>query len=300
MALNTQLKKFFSKTQSTHNIGVSLRQQSLAFCYIPDNGENKCQKIASENVVHGLSTLKSEYQLEGVCQVVLSSGQYQIIQVDKPNVPESEILGALKWQIKDLVPYSPENMMLDYFDGPTLVGAAEKINVVCAEFSVLKEIVDRLDKEDLTVNMITTAEFAFAKLLPIQSSPCLLVCQREDEDVLLLIVQEGRVYFHRRLRGYAQISIKSEDELAMTVIDPLSLEIQRSIDYFERQLKQAPIKSIKVIIPIVNEGFLARKLAENTHIPVELLSMPTGFEQQREFAAAIGATMLNSEEANND
>ena len=98
MALNTQLKKFFSKTQSTHNIGVSLRQQSLAFCYIPDNGENKCQKIASENVVHGLSTLKSEYQHEGVCQVVLSSGQYQIIQVDKPNVPDSEIAAALKWQ----------------------------------------------------------------------------------------------------------------------------------------------------------------------------------------------------------
>jgi len=293
MALNTQLKKFFSKTKSTDNVGLSLRQQSLAFCLIPDVGESKCQKIVSDNAVHGLSTLKKQYGLEGRCQVVLSASQYQIIQVNKPNVPESEILGALKWQIKDLVPYSPENMILDYFDGPILVGAAEKINVVCAEFSVLKEIVDRLNKEELAVKVITTAEFAFAKLLPIQSSPCLLVCQREEEEVLLLIVQDGRVYFHRRLRGYAQIAAKSEDELATTVIDTLSLEVQRSIDYFERQLKQAPIKSIKVIIPIASEGFLARKLAENTHIPVELLSMPAGFEQQREFATAVGATMLS-------
>jgi len=293
MTLNKQLKKLFSKTKSTDNVGISLRQQSLAFCLIPDVGESKCQKIVSDNAVHGLSTLKKQYGLEGRCQVVLSASQYQIIQVNKPNVPESEILGALKWQIKDLVPYSPENMILDYFDGPILVGAAEKINVVCAEFSVLKEIVDRLNKEELAVKVITTAEFAFAKLLPIQSSPCLLVCQREEEEVLLLIVQDGRVYFHRRLRGYAQIAAKSEDELATTVIDTLSLEVQRSIDYFERQLKQAPIKSIKVIIPIASEGFLARKLAENTHIPVELLSMPAGFEQQREFATAVGATMLS-------
>jgi len=296
MALNKQLKKLFSKKQSTQNIGVSLRQQSLAFCSISDLGESQCQKIVSDNVVNGISALKSQYQLTGNCQVVLSSQQYQIIQVDKPDVPESEILGALKWQIKDLVPYNPENMVLDYFDGPRLVGTAEKINVVCAEFSLLKDIVDRLDKDDLAVTMITTAEFAFAKLLPINSSPCLLICQREDEEVLLLIIQDGRVYFHRRLRGYAQIATKSEDELATTVVDSLSLEVQRSIDYFERQLKQAPIKSIKVIIPIENEGFLARKLAENTHITVELLSMPTDFETQREFAAAVGATMLNSME----
>jgi len=297
MALNKQLKKFFSKKQSTQNIGVSLRQQSLAFCSVSELGESQCQKIVSDNVVNGIPTLKSQYQLEGNCQVVLSSQQYQIIQVDKPDVPESEILGALKWQIKDLVPYNPENMVLDYFDGPRLVGTAEKINVVCAEFSLLKDIVDRLDKGDLAVTLITTAEFAFAKLLPINSSPCLLICQREDEEVLLLIIQDGRVYFHRRLRGYAQIATKSEDELATTVVDSLSLEVQRSIDYFERQLKQAPIKSIKVIIPIENEGFLARKLAENTHITVELLSMPIGFERQREFAAAVGATMLNGREA---
>ncbi len=299
MALNIKIKKFFSKNKSTHNFGVSLRQQSLAFCHTSDAGESKCQKVVCDNPVHGLSTLKKKYEVEGGSLVVLSSRQYQILQVNKPNVPDSEILGALKWQIKDLVPYSPENMILDYFDGPTLIGTEEKISVVCAETSVLKEIIERLNKEDLSVKMITIAEFAFARLLPIQNSPCLLVCQREDEEILLLIVQDGHVYFHRRLRGYVQIATKNEDELMMTVIDPLSLEIQRSIDYFERQLKQAPIKSIKIIIPINNEGFLARKLAENTHIPVDLLSMPTGFEQQREFASAVGATMLNNVAVNN-
>ncbi|MDG1751908.1 MAG: hypothetical protein P8I03_09650 [Thalassotalea sp.] len=76
----------------------------------------------------------------------------------------------------------------------------------------------------------------------------------------------------------------------------MSLEIQRSTDYFERQLKQAPIRSIEVLVPMANEAFLARKLAENTNVPVNLFTMPEGYSQQREYAACIGATMLNSME----
>ena len=79
----------------------------------------------------------------------------------------------------------------------------------------------------------------------------------------------------------------------MGIIDSLSLEIQRSTDYFERQLKQAPIKAIEILIPVKTEGFLARKLAENTNVEVKLFAMPTTLEALRGSAVAIGATQLN-------
>ena len=82
----------------------------------------------------------------------------------------------------------------------------------------------------------------------------------------------------------------------MGAIDSLSLEIQRSIDYFERQLKQAPIKSIQVLVPMENEGYLARKLAENASSEVHLFTMPEGCEEHRAFAAAIGASMMSQSE----
>ena len=61
-------------------------------------------------------------------------------------------------------------------------------------------------------------------------------------------------------------------------------------------MKQAPIRSIEVIVPMVNEALLTRKLAENTNVDVNLLTMPEGFNDAREFAVTIGATQLNNME----
>ena len=62
------------------------------------------------------------------------------------------------------------------------------------------------------------------------------------------IVKDGQLYFSRRLRGYENIKSFSPDELKMGSIDNLTLEVQRSMDYFESQLRQAPIKKIVVSI----------------------------------------------------
>jgi MSHA biogenesis protein MshI len=82
----------------------------------------------------------------------------------------------------------------------------------------------------------------------------------------------------------------------MGIVDALSLEVQRSIDYFERQLKQSPIQSIEIIVPMKNEAFLANKLAENVSVPVHLFSLPEQYSEQRDYAACIGATMLTMPE----
>jgi len=296
MSLTTKLTKFFSKAESKDLLGVSLRQQSLAFYFSPTQGEQQLQQVTSPFQEHPkqIKAQQNQYKLQGQCHLVLASSQTQMVQLDKPNIPENEVNAALKWQIKDLVSYSPEDMVLDYFDGPTLAGGNEKINVVCASKNDLLTLIEPLSQNGLVLKSITTEEFAFASLVPAQNDACLMVCQQPNEEIVLLIIKQGKVYFSRRLRGFSQISTKSEDELIFDVIDNLSLEIQRSTDYFERQLKQAPIRTIEIIVPILNEALLARKLAENTNVAVNLLVMPEGFTDSREYAAAIGATRLNN------
>ena len=307
MSFLTQISNIFSKKQSASLIGIALQQKSLNLCIIPSSEKTidskvtsakdtifKNQSIELSDYVSAMEHCKSEYNLTSQCHLVLNSLQSQIVQVDKPKVAKAEIISALKWQIKDLVPISPDNMVLDYFDGPILAGGIERINVVCSPLNELKKIVEVLNAGSSTVASITIEEFAFANLLPTQKDACLLVCQQPNEEIVLLIVKQGKLYFHRRLRGFSQLANKTEDELTMTVIDSLALEIQRSSDYFERQLKQASIKEIKVLLPINLEGFFARKLSENTHIPVTLLALPEAYQEQREYAAAIGATMYDA------
>ena len=296
MSLTTKLTKLFSKAESKDVLGVSLRQQSLAFFSHPSQGEQQLQQVSVPLPEHPqqIKIEQKKYQLQGQCHLVLAASQTQVVLVDKPNIPENEVNAALKWQIKDLVSYSPEDMVLDYFDGPTLAGGNEKINVVCASKKDLLTFIEPLNQNGLVLKTITTEEFAFASLVPVQNDACLMVCQQPNEEIVLLIVKQGKVYFSRRLRGFSQISTKSDDELSAGVIDSLSLEIQRSTDYFERQLKQAPIRTIEIIVPIVSEALLARKLAENTNVAVNLLVMPVGFTDSREYAATIGATQLNN------
>ncbi len=296
MSLTTKLTKLFSKSESKDLLGVSLRQQSLGFFFRPTQGEQQLQKITLPllELPQQIKLEQKKYQLQGQCHLVLAASQTQVVQVDKPNIPEDEVNAALKWQIKDLVTYPPEDMVLDYFDGPTLAGGNEKINVVCASKKDLLTFIEPLSQNGLVLKTITTEEFAFASLMPVQNDACLMVCQQPNEEIVLLIVKQGKVYFSRRLRGFSQISTKSEDELSFGVIDSLSLEIQRSTDYFERQLKQAPIRTIEIIVPILTEAVLARKLAENTNVAVNLLVMPEGFTDSREYAATIGATQLNN------
>jgi MSHA biogenesis protein MshI len=296
MSLTTKLTKLFSKSESKDLLGVSLRQQSLAFFFRPAQGEQQLRQITLPLLELPLQIKleQKKYQLQGQCHLVLASSQTQVVQVDKPNIPEDEVNAALKWQIKDLVSYPPEDMVLDYFDGPTLAGGNEKINVVCASKKDLLAFIEPLSQNGLVLKTITTEEFAFASLMPVQNEACLMVCQQPNEEIVLLIVKQGKVYFSRRLRGFSQISTKSEDELSFGVVDSLSLEIQRSTDYFERQLKQAPIRTIEIIVPMLTEAALARKLAENTNVAVNLLAMPEGFTDSREYAATIGATRLNN------
>jgi len=299
MSLISSIKQAFTKKESSHKLGISLRQNSLAYCFIPQENSSsltaKCQQLTTSNdkYVEDLTDFSSHHSVQGQCQLVLSAEQYQMIQVEKPDVPESEIAGALKWQIKDLVPYSPDDMVLDYFYAPVQQGVAEKLYVICTPLNALKPIVSTLMNEDISLTAITVEEFAFANLLPFSDDAQLMLCQQPDEEVFITIVKQGRLCFHRRLRGFAQLGSKSEDELSFGAIDSLSLEIQKSTDYFERQLKQSMIRSIQVILPIATESYIISKLAENTNIKVNPLALPEEFVSSRDMAAAIGATMVD-------
>lgn len=285
MAVTTLINKLFTKKKSPNLLAVALRHDVIAYCFYPKEGDIIEHEIAIEPEQHlrHLSQLHDNKALTASCHLVLSPKQYQIVQVDKPNVPADELLAALKWSIKDQVNFPVDDVTLDYFDAP-LISGQQKINVVCAQHSILKKIVLELHQQDINLTNITVEEFSFTQLLGVENDAKLLVCQQPNEDIIILIVKAGQLFSHRRLRGTAKVGLRSVDELSMGIIDNLSIEIQKSIDFFERQLKQSPVKSIQVLLPVENEAFIARKLSENTHLNVELLTLPKLLSKNRSYA----------------
>jgi len=293
MSIVKKISSLFNKDESQSTIGVTLCNESLSACSIDDKNNANCQRlpILDSQFSQALTSLNSEFNYNGACHLVLSGKHSHIVQVDAPNVPEEELVEALKWQVKDLVTIEPEDMALDYYDGPELAGGAKKLNVVVADKNLLAPIINTLVNESFKPESIIIEEFAFANLVEQSDDAVLLLCQQPNEEMLMLIVKNGQLFFQRRLRGMAEIGNRSEDQLMMGTIDSLSLEIQRSSDYFERQLKQAPIRRIEVLVPIEKEAFLARKLAENSNVPVNLFALPEQFNADRDFAACLGAAL---------
>ena len=212
MSLLTWISQLLSKQQSNQILGLALQQGSFTSCLMPKSQgstANEQLELPSPSFQHNqvklsdfanaILALQTDSLLSRQCHLVLNTQQSQMVQVAKPNVPDDEIVSALKWLVKDLVSISPDNMVLDYFDNPVVTGGKEHIHVVCAPLNELKKLVAAINQTNTEVASIVTEEFAFANLLPVQSEACLLVCQQPNEEILLLIVKQGQLYFHRLL-----------------------------------------------------------------------------------------------------
>ncbi|QBF83319.1 biogenesis protein MshI [Shewanella maritima] len=179
-------------------------------------------------------------------QIILSDGLYQLLQADKPNVEPSEVNQALIWQIKDMVTEPVTNIHLDYFESP--VTNNDKVNVVICSREFLVELAVICDDLGFSVNGISIEELALRHLFKDDSMAHLLVMHLPEQELLLSVVKAGQLLMHRRIRGFNQLDTVKAEELGYGMADNLSLEIQRSMDYFESQLRQPPVSSIKLLV----------------------------------------------------
>lgn len=193
--------------------------------------------------------------------VACSSKKYQMVQAEKPAVPDEEIAAALQWSIKDLL-MTQDDVVIDYFDIPAQTMGATKVNVVAMPKADLYGLCQGILESGLHVDCITVEELATCELLPDTQEAYVTMFQSPESEVILNIVKEGNIYFSRRIRGYEKISSFTEMELQMGVAETISVEVQRSMDFFESQLKQAPVKKIYVRMDTEHQAALAKLIQD--------------------------------------
>jgi MSHA biogenesis protein MshI len=218
-------------------------------------------------------TLAAKLPSNCQCTLVIPPERYMVLQIDKPVVPDEEIALALPWTIKDLVTLPDDDMVLDYLDLPLqnqLQG--QKVNVVVSSKSWLADIVALFVRNKLQLVNIQPEEWLARNLLPDKNHAQMLVSHQSGQDVAVQILQQGHLCFSRRLRGFNRLDQYSVEELQQGVFDNLLLELQRSIDYFEGQLKQAPVKEILLLLATNNQNAIVQLFAHNGFSQVSALS----------------------------
>ena len=239
---------FWKPSKITGDVGVFITDSSLWVC--------KAQKGTSANTISSIPVLKHNWhqafeQLKAQfgpvrMQLVLSYAHYQLLQADKPNVEPTEISQALIWAVKDMVSEPVGNIHLDYFESSIIPSA--KLSVVVTSRELLMQLVSACETNNLTVVGISIEELALRHMLPNDSMAHMLVAHLPQQELLLMVVKAGEVLMQRRVRGFNQLNKATYEELQQGIADNLSLEIQRSMDYFESQLRQAPVTSITIAV----------------------------------------------------
>jgi MSHA biogenesis protein MshI len=235
--------------------------------------------------------------------LVLSAERYQLIQLDKPAVPAAEMLQALPWLARELTSVAVDDMLLDYLDLPEHASQqTARINVVVTARSSLLELCRELQRRKVQVVNIQPEEWLPRNLLPLQNVAVMLIVHQPGQELMLQIIRQGVLYFSRRLRGFNRIDQYGIAELSQGMLDNLLLEVQRSLDYFEGQLRQAPVKEILFQIASDELPAIVKYFADNGFGQVralELAALMPGLnktEQQDYWLTVAGAIEINHQD----
>ena len=239
---------FWQTSKLMGNVGVFIADNSLWACK-PQEGQ--LTPVISQFLVQknnwsqAFEALKSQFGRVRV-QLVLSQQYYQLLQAEKPNVEPGEVTQALIWSVKDMVSEPVTNIHLDYFESSFI--SSSKVNVVVSSRQFLIQLASACDANGLEIAGISIEELALSHVLAHDNMAHMLVAHLPQQELLLLVVKAGEVLMQRRVRGFNHLNKATLEELKQGLADNLSLEIQRSMDYFESQLRQAPVGSISILV----------------------------------------------------
>jgi MSHA biogenesis protein MshI len=223
-----------------------------------------------------LAWLRKELQLDRYrCTTLLRSGDYQLVQVDAPNVPEPEARSAVRWRIKDMIDYPVEAAAVDAWFIPQpgrAAGRAPQMLAVAARNEVIAATVQPFHEADIRLEVIDIPELAqrnLARCLEGEGRGLALLAI-DEQSALLTFTCGGELYQHRRIDvSIASLSSAFPDQRS-GLYDRLVLELQRSLDHFDRQFHHVAVAKV-VVTPVPGADDLGEHLAANLDVPVEVL-----------------------------
>lgn len=274
-AFTARLHNLFKPGRKGVAVGLELQAEGMALVASTETGaaersgieeaDNKDAKVASmdflryDSNISATQLLKNwvgEHRLNNAaCHVVLGPDTYQILLVEPPDVPQEELRSAIRWRLKDLINIPVEQAALDVFALPADGVRSNKkmIYVVVCEKKKIQAIVDMVGDAGLSLDSIDIGELALRNLVlrllpPDQAERGVALARIRSGMGSIFIYRVGNLYLGRSFSlSYNGGLLDSLPE------ESLALELQRSLDYYERQMGQSPPVAIYICGEHVSE-----------------------------------------------
>jgi len=210
------------------------------------------------------------------CATLLGPNEYRMLVVDALSVPRDEWKAAMRWRVKDLLDYSVDEAAIDVLDIPPLsdsnTSRGHQMFAVAARNSVIAANVGRCEDAAIPLSVIDIPEIAQRNIGSLCEEPgrALGLVYFEENDGLFTITCGGELYTSRRIEIGLNDLMSGRDPAGAR--DRVLLELQRSLDHFERQYSAVTLSRI-MLGPEPDETGLAAHLSGNLALPVTPLDL---------------------------
>jgi MSHA biogenesis protein MshI len=199
-----------------------------------------------------LKTLaRSRDARDTACAGVLAGGEYSVVMVDAPDVPPAELREAVRWRVNELINFHVDDAVIDIFDVPGAGdGRLRRLYAVAARRDAVQRVVGELTTAGLRLASIDIPELALrnvAALLPEDEAGVGFVAL-ERERGILTVTRRGELFLSRRFDyGVSRLNPRGAEDITSEMegaLDTLVIEIQRSLDYYERHFAQPVVQGV--------------------------------------------------------
>jgi MSHA biogenesis protein MshI len=276
------MSSLFSSAKQDKQVGLDFQPGGVAVVQVR-SGKNRSgdilhsdylPSVGQQAQIQALQKWVSEkHARKSPCVCLLADDDYDVYQIDKPEVEEAELRQALSWRIKDLINYDVGLAVIDSYPMPvSSKNNAQQVSVVSAHESVVGSYVDSIKTVGLKLTAIDIHELVSKYLLCVQqgANQTQAVLSLAQTDGSLSIFHDTDLYVSRNFKiGVSQLEqVNSEDQ---SIYDSLLLEIQRSMDYFESYYGLGSISSLLVYPQIPSTEKMAMYLQNFTNFDIDFI-----------------------------
>ena len=230
------------------------------------------------NELAALQRLRSARSLKSyACTTLMSDGEYNLTQVDAPPVPREERKEALRWAIKEMVSYPVDSACLDVLDVPNTglpQGRSAGVMVVSAAEQAVRSRVAPFVAAKVPLAAVDIPELAQRNIAALfeDENRGLAFLRLDENGMMLTLTFHGELIAVRRGEMNTQQLNSTDPEQRARVIERLVLEVQRSLDNFDRQYSHIPISKVVLACHPAVEN-LVNELVESIYVPVREMDL---------------------------
>lgn len=241
--------------------GISLTEQGIALAIVHHKSEKPFLQHALfyECTPSGqfdlLTRLVKQYNLDKIaCNLVLSPTEYQLLQVDTPDVPQHELSAALRWQIKDLIDFHIDDAVIEHITLANQNSSRKDTQLVVASRQLLiQNYVDLLLSANCNLMSIDIAALAIRNIISqttladLDTSIGVLNLWNEVTKISVLLQNELYIDRSSHLNLESVVDAIDNEHTAKALLDNLALELQRTFDYYESHSRQPSISHLCIL-----------------------------------------------------